>query len=264
MLSGICATIWKQATVRSNTLAAGILWVSAYVRQMSFLVNQRWSQSCPLLWTCQPFMRSELASATSKTIARRVLISRRNFSNIWLRPLLTVELHVFSSWTLKKFEWRDGNIIQIQGKECWNCCNNHRPMTLLSVPDKVLAHVMLARLETLMAESRWPQQSDFTAGQGRDGWKPIVGCRCTADAFLALCCCLTFTGSLTSPTTWPMSTQIFSVNQWALWRAFWHRHRNDTTWSYSESLHQTNLQVRFCKHLSTRFQTQSGIWHGCV
>ena len=53
-------------------------------------------------------------------------------------------------------------------------CGSHRPITLLSVPEKVFAHVLLVRLEPLLAERRRPQQSGFTAG------------RSTADAILAL------------------------------------------------------------------------------
>ena len=53
------------------------------------------------------------------------------------------------------------------------CCN-YRPITLLSVPGKVFAHVLLARIEPLLVSRRRPQQSGFTAG------------RSTADAILAL------------------------------------------------------------------------------
>ena len=46
--------------------------------------------------------------------------------------------------------------------------------TLLSVPGKVFAQVLLSRIEPLLMEHRRPQQSGFTTG------------RSTADAFLAL------------------------------------------------------------------------------
>ena len=53
------------------------------------------------------------------------------------------------------------------------CCN-YRPITLLSVPGKVFAHVLLARMKPLLLSSRRPQQSGFTSG------------RSTADAIRAL------------------------------------------------------------------------------
>ena len=53
-------------------------------------------------------------------------------------------------------------------------CSSYRPITLLSVPGKVLAHVLLARLEPLLSKTRRPQQSGFTKS------------RSTLDAILAL------------------------------------------------------------------------------
>jgi hypothetical protein len=46
--------------------------------------------------------------------------------------------------------------------------------SLLSVPGKVFAHVLLNRLNPLLVENRRPEQSGFTAG------------RSTVDAILAL------------------------------------------------------------------------------
>ena len=54
-------------------------------------------------------------------------------------------------------------------------CLNYRPNTLLSVFGKVLAHVLLARVQPLIDQSCRVQQSDFTAA------------RPTTDAILALC-----------------------------------------------------------------------------
>jgi len=42
-------------------------------------------------------------------------------------------------------------------------CSNYRPITLLSVFGKVLAHVLLARIQPLIDQSRRVQQPDFTA-----------------------------------------------------------------------------------------------------
>ena len=77
-----------------------------------------------------------------------------------------------AEWTA---EWREkeGIIDSIyKGKGARTECG--RSLTLFSVPGKVFAHALLARLEPLLAERRRPQQSGFTAG------------RSTADAILAL------------------------------------------------------------------------------
>jgi len=72
-------------------------------------------------------------------------------------------------------DWQEGIIITLyKGKGPRTLCSNYRPITLLSVPDKVFAHVLLTRIQPLIDQSRLPQQSGFTAG------------RSTIDAILAL------------------------------------------------------------------------------
>ena len=53
-------------------------------------------------------------------------------------------------------------------------CSSYRPITLLSVPGKVFAHVLLARIQPRIDMTRRPEQSGFVAG------------RSTIDAILAL------------------------------------------------------------------------------
>jgi hypothetical protein len=60
-----------------------------------------------------------------------------------------------------------------KGKGPWAECSSYRPITLLSVPGKVFAHVLLAWLDTLLQKYRQPA---FTA----------VRFRSTLDAILAL------------------------------------------------------------------------------
>ena len=54
-----------------------------------------------------------------------------------------------------------------------NCCND-RLITILSVPVKVLAHILLARIQPFFIQNRRPEQSGFTRG------------RSTVDAILTL------------------------------------------------------------------------------
>ena len=59
-------------------------------------------------------------------------------------------------------EWRDGVITLSKGKGSKTDCGNYHPITLLSVPGKVFAHVLLARIKPLLLTNRRPQQSGFT------------------------------------------------------------------------------------------------------
>jgi len=72
-------------------------------------------------------------------------------------------------------EWKEGIIVSLyKGKGSHTICSNYRPISLLSVPGKVFAHVLLARIRPLMTKHRRPQQSGFTTG------------RSSMDAILAL------------------------------------------------------------------------------
>jgi len=72
-------------------------------------------------------------------------------------------------------DWKDGIIISLyKGKESKNTCSNYRPISLLSVPGKVFARVILASIQPLFDRVRRPQQSGFTTN------------RSTIDAYLAL------------------------------------------------------------------------------
>jgi len=45
-------------------------------------------------------------------------------------------------------DWKDGIIVTLyKGKGPKSECSNYRPITLLSVPMKIFAHVILARLQ---------------------------------------------------------------------------------------------------------------------
>lgn len=58
---------------------------------------------------------------------------------------------------------RDGVKVPLyKGKGSKMDCGSYRPISLLSVPGKVFAHVLLNRLNHLFIESRRPEQPDFT------------------------------------------------------------------------------------------------------
>jgi len=71
--------------------------------------------------------------------------------------------------------WTHSRFLTVhKGKGQKTECSNYRPITLLSVPWKVFAHVLLAHLDPLFHSSCRPHQSGFTRS------------RSTLDAILAL------------------------------------------------------------------------------
>jgi len=81
-------------------------------------------------------------------------------------PPLVVALHLLfqSIWISEDIpsEWRKSIIMPIyNGKGT----RNYRGITLLSVPGKVFAHVLLARIKPLLLKHRRQQQSGFTPGR---------------------------------------------------------------------------------------------------
>jgi len=87
--------------------------------------------------------------------------------------LISQALHdLFSTvWSSGKVpaEWKEGIIVSLyKGKGSRSCCNSYWPISLLSVPGKVFAHVLLTRLQPLLDRNKHPQQSGFTAGRSTD------------------------------------------------------------------------------------------------
>jgi len=59
-------------------------------------------------------------------------------------------------------EWKNGIIISLyKGNDRKSDCSNYRPITLLSVPGKVFAHVLLGCIQPLLEATRRPEQSYF-------------------------------------------------------------------------------------------------------
>ncbi|KAI8482551.1 hypothetical protein Bbelb_396990 [Branchiostoma belcheri] len=79
----------------------------------------------------------------------------------WLHRLITA---IWKSDTIPS-DWRHGVILPFWKKGPKDICNNYRGITLLSVPGKVFAHVILARLRPLLLLKQRPEQSGFTPGR---------------------------------------------------------------------------------------------------
>ena len=52
-----------------------------------------------------------------------------------------------------------------KGKGDCQDCNNYHGITLLSIPGKVLAHLLLTRIRTHLLKHQRPEQSGFTPGK---------------------------------------------------------------------------------------------------
>ena len=79
-----------------------------------------------------------------------------------LHAVLTAVLH---SGTIPP-AWKKGLVVPLwKGKGDRQDCNNYRGITLLSVPGKVLAHLLLMRICTHLLKHQRPEQSGFTRGK---------------------------------------------------------------------------------------------------
>ena len=52
-----------------------------------------------------------------------------------------------------------------KGKGDLQDCNNFRGLTLLNIPGKVLAHLLLKRIRSKLLKHQRPEQSGFTSGK---------------------------------------------------------------------------------------------------
>ena len=78
-----------------------------------------------------------------------------------------VSLHavLFSAWNtgIIPTDWKRGLVVPLwKGKGDHQDCNNSRGVTLLSLPGKVLARIILDRVRHHLLEHQHPEQSGFT------------------------------------------------------------------------------------------------------
>ncbi|KAG0728096.1 putative protein in type-1 retrotransposable element R1DM [Chionoecetes opilio] len=79
-----------------------------------------------------------------------------------IRGLHAVLTAVWQSGTIPP-DWKRGLVVPIwKGKGDRQDCNNYRGITLLSLPGKVLAHLLLTRIRSHLVKHQRPQQSGFT------------------------------------------------------------------------------------------------------
>src|SRR5271163_2729054 len=173
-------------------------------------------------------------------------------------PLVKVSTGFFSKYGRQAgYRRRHGVIIPLyKGKGSRSECGSYRPISLLSVPGKVLCHILLSRLDPLLTEHRRLEQSGFTAG------------RSTADAVLALRLLSELHFEFQRPlhvAYVDLKSAFDSVDRSALWLALKGVGVPDMLLGLLQDLHtDTGASVRVGSALSDRFPTTSGVRQGCV
>ena len=82
-----------------------------------------------------------------------------------IRGLHAVLTAVWHSGTIPP-DRKKGLVVPIwKGKGDRHDCNNYRRITLLNVPGKVLAHLLLMQIHTHLLKHQKPEQSEFTPGK---------------------------------------------------------------------------------------------------
>ena len=149
-------------------------------------------------------------------------------------------------------EWRDGIIVSLyKGKGPKTKCSSYRPITLLSVPGKVFAHVLLSRIQPLLESARRPQQSGFTAG------------RSTVDAVLALRLLSELHREFDRPlhvAYLDIKAAFDSVDRTALWKALCSNGIPDILIQLIEALHQSTGRRSSSDRIQTVRPIPNHVW----
>ncbi len=154
-------------------------------------------------------------------------------------------------------EWSQGVIVPIyKGKGSMSDCKNYRGITLLSVPGKVFAHVILARMRPTLLASRRQEQSGFTPN------------RSTADRILTLCNIAQRRREFGRPTYSAyvdLRAAFDSLSRPALWLLLARCGIPQKIISLIQSLYDDSTScVRVGNQLSQWFLIASGVRQGCV
>ena len=175
-------------------------------------------------------------------------------------PVSSALLQLFTKiWEVGKVpqEWKVGVILPLyKGKGSRTSCGNYRPITLLSVPGKVLSLIILDRITPTLLKARRPQQSGFTPG------------RSTADAILALRLVAEICRNYSQPLNVAyvdIKAAFDSVDRSKLWYNLASLGIPEVMISLIKDLHtDTSARVRVGNELSPAFPTTSGVKQGCV
>lgn len=162
-------------------------------------------------------------------------------------------------WSSKRIpsEWKNGIVLPVyKGKGSRSSCSSYRPITLLSVPGKVFAHVLLNRIRPLLLEIQRPQQSGFTPS------------RSTCDAILALRILSEIHREFSRPLNVAfidLKAAFDSVDRAQLWKLLRSKGIPSSILDLIKLLHcDTTARIRANGAVSDDFNTSSGVRQGCI
>jgi len=173
-----------------------------------------------------------------------------------------------TEWLTRIFQvaWRTGTIPEdwkygivqpfYKGKGSRKECKNYRGITLLSVPGKVFAHVLLTRVKDRLLQLRRKEQSGFTPG------------RSTADRIFFLSTLIQTRNEYRRP-LWiayiDLKAAFNSLDRAALWTLLLSTGLPQKIVDLMKELYTDTVSaVRIGGHLSEWFTTGSGVRQGCT
>jgi len=143
-----------------------------------------------------------------------------------------------------------------KGKGTKSECSNYRGITLLSVPGKVFAHIILARIKPTLLSHRHPQQSRFTPGHS------------TCDRIATLCNIAQRRQDFRHPTFAvfvDLRAAFDSLSRPALWLLLTRLGIPDKIVRLFRVLHDNSVScVRTGGTHSSWFKIEAGVRQGCV
>ena len=175
-------------------------------------------------------------------------------------PVCSALHHLFLKvWQTKLVpsDWKKSIIVPLyKGKGPKTSCSSYRPVSLLSIPGKVFASILLQRIRPLLLALQRPEQSGFTPA------------RSTVDAILALRILSDIHREFQKPlhvAYVDIKAAFDSVDRLQLWRTLQAKGVPESVLDLVKALHDgTSAQVRIASDLSPPFVTTSGVRQGCV
>jgi len=147
-------------------------------------------------------------------------------------------------------QWKDDIIVPMyNGNGPKGDCNSYRPITLLSVPEKVFAHVLLRRIEPLLIGKKGCSSQDSHPAD------PLAMQFWLSNYYL-----ICIHSTVRSVTYVDIKSAFNSVDREALWKAVLSVGVPGLLVNLIRDLHSdTNSQLRITNCLSPSFTTRSGV-----
>ena len=170
----------------------------------------------------------------------------------WLHQIITIVWRTEQS----PQDWKDSIIVNIFKKNDIKECGNYRGISLLSVPGKVYALILLDKLSARMEATVSENQAGFRRGRG------------TSDHLFTLTQILSNASEFDTPTHTcfiDLRKAYDTVNRPALWRILTKSGLSGKLQRLIQELHSNSRStVRAYGNISQPFSTNNGVRHGCV